>query len=120
MSEGDRGVCVTADVADTAHLCRDPTGKFLPASSLAVLGMGSRGVRRRYPVSQMLSSGVSIDSGFDATAARSKRLRADLGVDLVGVRMGAAVEAALWAASRRRDGIHGVIGRNRDHERGRG
>lgn len=71
----------TADEHDRAHLDFDSAGMLLPA----VQGRGSnrrvRGRAREYPESQMTAGGISIDSVFDATHRRQRRLDRELNGD---------------------------------------
>lgn len=78
------GLVATADPFDVAHNQRDGSGvMYLPQGDVRGRGEGAprRGLmgcpRRRYPASQIVSSGVAIDSMFDGLAARVARLEGE-------------------------------------------
>lgn len=118
VSVGTKGLTATRDLSDAAHLRRDPTGKFFPAAHAD----GSKRIPdarpRLYPPSQLTSAGVGIDSAFDAAHQRDGWLRENLGVNLVGERMGAAVERAVNAGRMNARGLSDVLCHNEYHEPG--
>ena len=107
--EGTKGLVETRDPHDGAHLRRDPLGRLVSSAVRPKRGRPGRNTAlessatkilapyakaRKYPPSHMGTSGVALDSSFDAAHERAQWLKRELGVDLVGGCMADAVGSA--------------------------
>lgn len=93
---GTKGLVATKDPYDGAHRRMDPLERLVSSAvgPARAKRLGAHARPRMYPPSHMGTSGVALDSSFDAAHDRAEWLRRELGLDLVGVSMATAVDRA--------------------------